>query len=155
MVEVVVVMEEEEEEEVGDGKKVQFSRGVMSDIMLWRAEHAGFMGASRGGCPTHTNNSKKRLEWQVAVVVILSFALVLSVFFFSFYFGTREKRRCKRSRRRRKRKGEKCVCYRKEERAVKVQKIGHGEIVCLCSVGEGEEGKQDTHRNGNFFCCCC
>lgn len=80
MVEVVVVVMEEE---VGDGKKVQFSRGVMSDIMLWRAEHAGFMGASRGGCPTHTNNSKKRLEWQVAVVVILSFALFF-VSFFSF-----------------------------------------------------------------------
>ena len=40
---------------------VQLRRHERHHVM--RAEHAGFMGASKDGCPTHKNNSKKRLEW--------------------------------------------------------------------------------------------
>lgn len=58
--------EEEEEEEWwwwwwGAKGAVQLRRHERHHVM--RAEHAGFMGASKDGCPTHKNNSKKRLEW--------------------------------------------------------------------------------------------
>lgn len=46
-----------------------------------------------------------------------------------------------------------CVCYRKEEEGSESAKNrAWKEIVCLCVWWwGGEEGKQDTHRNGILF----
>lgn len=117
---------------------VQLRRHERHHVM--RAEHAGFMGASRMDV-RHTRTTQRN-AWNGSccccrrLFVLFCFFLFLSVLF----WHSREET-CGRRRRK------VCVCLDEEEEwAVKVQKTGHGrECVFLCVCGRG---KQATHRNG-------